>query len=157
MGFVSGTATVADEIDNINTLRQYKYNKRQNKDEIEQHVDFFSTDRDIWRRPVKVRGALLGLGGDTAAYEKKCGDRKDSQQEVHSRVKSGGGRCGGGRCGRGSRGSTSCGNYLCGNGFKFFLCPRVFAVATGGADCLDIIGGDRHSCIAPLGADIGKD
>jgi hypothetical protein len=64
------------------------------------------------------------LGGKTAPYEKKCGDGKDSQQEVHSRVKSGGGRCGGGRgcrSGGGCRSGASCRNGFCGNGFKFFL------------------------------------
>ena len=69
VGLVSGTAAVTDEIDNINTLCQYKYHQRENEDEIEQGVDFFSTDCDIWRGPVEVRGALLGLGGDAAAYE----------------------------------------------------------------------------------------
>ena len=69
VGFVSGTAAIADEVNNVNTLCQYKYHQRENEDEIEQGVDFFSTDCDIWRGPVEVRGALLGLGGDAAAYE----------------------------------------------------------------------------------------
>ena len=158
VGLVSRTATVADQVNNVNALSQDKYHQRENEDEIEQGIDFFSTDRDIWRGPEKIGSALLGLGGKTAPYEKKCGDGKDSQQEVHSRVKSGGGRCGG-RCGggRGCRSGASCRNGLCGNSFKFFLCPRIFAVRSGGADGFHIIHCDGRGGIAPLGANVSKD
>ena len=157
VGLVTWAATIADEIDDVNDLCQNEYHQREDEDEIEEVVDFFAANGDIWRSPIEIGSALLGLSGKGSADEQECGDGKDSQQEVHSRVKSGGGRCGRSRGCRSGRRCASCGNCLCGNGFKFFLCPRIFSIRTGGADCLDIVGSDRRSCIAPLGADVGED
>ena len=158
VGFVAGAATVADEIKDVEALGEDEDDERENEYEIQQCIDFFAADGDIWRRPIEVRCALLGLGREAAAGEKKCGEEKDTQQEIHSRVKSGGGRCGGCRgSGSGGGSGASCRNRLCRNGFQLFLSPRILTVGVGSADFLHIVGCDRRCTISPLGADVGED
>ena len=70
VGFVARTATVADQVDNVDGLSEDEYSQRQNENKIEQHVDLSAADCDIWRGPVKIAGAFFCASGHEATTKK---------------------------------------------------------------------------------------
>ena len=80
VGLVSRAAAVFDEINDINGLGRDKDGEGEPEDEIQNSVDFLTTDGDVFRGPVEVLHSFLGLGGGNGKPKEQEAKRKDSEK-----------------------------------------------------------------------------